>query len=93
MTPTAHWNRIDQRTCELAPQNVLEQEKQKWEKNRDRFRNAVSAHISNGGNINRSRLWVFEFIVRQSIFEIQDKIDTLNSLESAALGPDHSREN
>jgi hypothetical protein len=85
MTPTGHWNRIDQRTSELWPQSVLEQEKRKWQAILFRFRDAVNSYILNGGNVNRSRVWVFEFIVRQSIIEIQDKIDTLKILESAAL--------
>jgi len=80
MTLTGHWKRIDERVRELWPRNVLEQEKQKLQERRELYRAKVHAYISSGGSINRRHHWVFEFIVRQSLTEIQQKIDTIDIL-------------
>jgi len=83
MTLTGHWNRIDERVRKLWPQTVLEQEKQKLQERRKLYRDKVSAYISNGGSINRNHDWAFEFIVRQSLTEIQNKLDTIDILTDA----------
>jgi len=84
MIPTGHWNRIEKRVKELWPQNVLEQEKQKLETARKLYRRKISAYMTSGGRINQNHDWVFEFIIRQSLTEIQEKIDTLAVLENAS---------
>ncbi len=86
MGPTGHWNRLEQRIWELSPQDILEQEKQKLQKAEERYDLQVAIHIKNGGSINTDHDWVFKFVVRQSLKEIQDKIDTLDFLESVCLG-------
>jgi hypothetical protein len=87
MTLTGHWNRIEKRTFELWPQNVLEQEKQKWQERWELYRLKVNAHMMNGDSVNRSRVWAFAFIVRQSLTSIQEKIDTIDILEGKTPEP------
>ena len=89
MTLTGHWKRIDERVRELWPRNVLEQEKQKLHERREVYRAKVNAHISNGGSIDRGHNWAFEFIVWQSLTEIQQKIDAIDILEGRT--PEASR--
>jgi hypothetical protein len=85
MGPTGHWNRLEQRIWELYPQDILEQEKQKLQKAEERYVLQVDIHFKNGGSINTDHDWVFKFVVRQSLKEIQDKIDTLDFLEGVCL--------
>jgi hypothetical protein len=85
MSPTGHWNRIEQRVGDLWPQDVLEQEKRKLEKAGEVYHHKVTAYVMGGGTINQSHDWVFNFVIRQSLKEIQEKIDTLNILESVCL--------
>jgi hypothetical protein len=85
MNPTGHWNRIEQRVGELWPQDVLKQEKQKLEEAGKVYHRNVATHIMCGGAINQAHDWLFNFIIRQSLKEIQEKIDTLDFLESVCL--------
>jgi hypothetical protein len=80
MTLTGHWHRIDERVYKLWPRSILEQEKQAWEKRRIHFRTSIYAHILSGGNIHRDREWAFEFVARQSIAAIQDKMNMIDAL-------------
>ncbi len=82
MAPTGHWKRLTQRIRELHPQDILEQEKQKLQRAIERYVLRVGIHIKYGGSINADHDWVFKFVVHQSLKEIQDRIDTLDFLES-----------
>jgi hypothetical protein len=81
MNPTGHWNRLDKRIREIWPRDILEQEKQKLEEARRLYRLKVNNHIASGGRINRDHDWVFEFIIRQSLTEMKEKIDVIDILE------------
>jgi hypothetical protein len=81
MTLTGHWNRIDQRVSKLWPRSVLEQEKQRWDERLKLYFAKVDAHIQRGGSINRSHDCAFQFIARQSLTEIQEKMNTIDVLE------------
>jgi hypothetical protein len=80
MTLTGHWNRINKRVEKLWPQNVLEQEKQKLQEKRELYRGKVDCYLANGGSIDWNHDFVFEFIVRESLTEIQWKIDSIGIL-------------
>ena len=77
MSPTGHWNGLEQRISELFPKDVLVQEKQKLQRAEERYVLQADTHIKNGGSINTDHDWLFKFFVRQSLKEIQDKIDDL----------------
>lgn len=87
MTLTEHWNRVDKRTRELWPRNVLEQEKDKWQERRELYCRKVDAYLLNGGSINRRNDYAFAFIVRQSLIEIQEKLDAIVILEGKTATP------
>jgi len=89
MTLTGHWNRIEERTHDLKSRNDLKREKQKWQQRRELYHHKVDAYILNGGSINRSHQWAFEFIVRQSLTEIQDMIDMMDILQGKTPEPRH----
>ena len=87
MTLTGHWNRIEKRTLELWPRNVLEQEKQKWQERRELYRRKVDTHIINGGTVNRDHDWAYAFIVGQSLKSIQEMLDIIGILEGRTPEP------
>ena len=90
MTLTGHWNRIVERTHNLRSRNDLRREKQKWQERRELYHRKMEAYILNGGSINRSHEWAFEFIVRQSLAEIQDMIDMMDILQGKTLEQRHT---
>jgi len=81
MTLTGHWNRIDRRIFELWPQEILEMEKSKWQERWRIYRRQVEKHLTSGGRIHSRQDWTFEFIVRQSLRSIEQKIDNLDFLD------------
>jgi hypothetical protein len=81
MTLTGHWHRIDKRTSELWARTELEPEKQKWLDRWKLYCRMVDACIMEGRSINRSRVFAFRFIVRQSLLSIQETLDIKDILE------------
>jgi hypothetical protein len=80
MTLTGHWNRIDKRTAELWPRNILEQEKQRWHERWELYCDKIEAYVASGGSVNQKRARTFAFISGKSVATIQDKMNMIDAL-------------
>jgi hypothetical protein len=83
MTLTGFLNRIVDWVYRLEWRDELVWLHQELNERLEHYDYALRGHLRNGGSINRNHDWAFRFIVRQSLTEIEERLDVLNILESA----------